>query len=455
MASHHFISHSRADGADFARDLYEALKAGSPPFQPWLDRLEIAAGIDDWDDQLEDAIAAAASVLFVMTRDSVHRLSECKKEWTRALRCKRPVVPLLVHRDALVPLRLEGRQYVDFTSGIQPAALAELRRQLTWLGSPEGVLRQLEYLLADAQRALPRAPESEQPRIRDEMAVLVQQIEEKRREMVDPQRAAEDVQASIQARMEGERQAKASPAAAARSKFINPPPAAAPRYFQDRTVETKQIGDLLQDESVRLITVTGRGGVGKTAIVCRLLKCLESGQLPDDGGPLPVDGIVYLSAVGSRRVTVPHLYADLCRLLPPEEEQALGELYKNPQVSLDEKMLALLACFPRGCTVVLLDNFEDVMRSEDCCLADRELAGALTLLLNAPQHGVKVVITARMAPRDLAQVQPGRQVRLDLDQGLVSPFAENILRAMDVDGKTALYLRGADYFRETRLPTAD
>ena len=31
-----------------------------------------------------------------------------------------------------------------------------------------------------------------------------------------------------------------------------------------------------------MMTVVGRGGVGKTAMVCRLLKALEAGQLPDD-----------------------------------------------------------------------------------------------------------------------------------------------------------------------------
>jgi tetratricopeptide (TPR) repeat protein len=35
-------------------------------------------------------------------------------------------------------------------------------------------------------------------------------------------------------------------------------------------------------------------------------------------------------------------------------------------------------------------------------------------------------------------VEPGRQRRLDLDTGLGPPFAENILRAMDVDGKLGL-----------------
>ena len=64
------------------------------------------------------------------------------------------------------------------------------------------------------------------------------------------------------------------------------------------------------------MTVVGRGGVGKTAMVCRLLKALEAGRLPDELGELAVDGIVYLSPLGAHPVSFANLFADLCRLLP-------------------------------------------------------------------------------------------------------------------------------------------
>src|SRR5205085_1468392 len=51
---------------------------------------------------------------------------------------------------------------------------------------------------------------------------------------------------------------------------------------------------------------------------------------------------------------------------------------------------------------------------------------------------VKVILTTRLMPQDLALFQPGRQRRLDLDEGLSSPYAENILREMDADGKVGL-----------------
>ena len=94
------------------------------------------------------------------------------------------------------------------------------------------------------------------------------------------------------------------------------------------------------------MTVVGRAGVGKTALVCRLLKALEAGHLPDDLGPLRPDGIVYLSATGTRRINVPNLFADLCKLLPDATAAGLDAVYRNPQASTEAKMAALLAEFP-------------------------------------------------------------------------------------------------------------
>ena len=48
------------------------------------------------------------------------------------------------------------------------------------------------------------------------------------------------------------------------------------------------------------------------------------------------------------------------------------------------------------------------------------------------------MITTRFAPRDLRLQQPGRQRQQNLDQGLESPHAENILREMDADGSVGL-----------------
>ena len=81
-------------------------------------------------------------------------------------------------------------------------------------------------------------------------------------------------------------QVPAEPQPVRASKFVNPPPAMAPAWFQDRQVETGLLARYVTDPGIRLVTVTGRGGIGKTAMVCRLLKGLEAGRIPDVDGDL-------------------------------------------------------------------------------------------------------------------------------------------------------------------------
>src|SRR5262249_20727212 len=75
-------------------------------------------------------------------------------------------------------------------------------------------------------------------------------------------------------------------------------------------------------------------------------------------------------------------------------------------------------------------------------ISDVELRTSLYALLKLPPHGLKVIVTTRMAPSGLALVEPARQKRLDLDQGLEKQDAIAMLRDMDADGKVGL--KGAD-----------
>ncbi|MCX7841068.1 MAG: TIR domain-containing protein, partial [Anaerolineae bacterium] len=437
MPAHHFISYSATDAQDFVLKLADDLQAGPPAFPVWIFPRDLHAG--DWDAQIDDAIRTCDSLIFVMTRDSVRDNSNCKIEWTAALKYKKPILLVRLHPvDA--PFRLGSRQWIDFTRDYN-AALAKLRKDLQYLHSPQGELQALRYRLLDAERDLDRATDAtERTRIQADIEQLRAQIAEQERIVADPDAAARATDARIRAGIERERE----PAERVRTttKFINPPPLTAPRYFQDRHTENRFIADFLRDESKRLLTISGRAGIGKTAMICRILKSLESGHLPDDLGELRVDGIVYLSAVGTRTIRFAHLFEDLGKLLPAETARELDALYRDPKISTRQKMIALLEKFPRGLVLVLLDNFESVMDVSECCLTDAELDEALRALLDAPHHAVKIILTTRIPPRDLQLYHSGAQAYLPVDTGLESSYAKQLLRALDADGKVGL--RDAD-----------
>ena len=88
--------------------------------------------------------------------------------------------------------------------------------------------------------------------------------------------------------------------------------------------------------------------------------------------------------------------------------------------------------------MVLLDNLESVMDAERETLTEQALHEALSAVLTAPAHAVTVIATTRVTPTALLKIEPARQRQLRLEEGLGSPDAQIVLRALDDDGHLGL-----------------
>jgi tetratricopeptide (TPR) repeat protein len=372
-----------------------------------------------------------------MTPDSVTDTSICKNEWNLALKYKKPIVLIRVHSDVEVPFRFNSREIIDFSDD-SVVCLAKLRQHLQWLQTAEGQLKSLKFRLENAKHDLNRANDSNRPRIENEMKELNEEILRLEKIVENPVTTAAKTKQSIEAGIERERQPPPRLQVDIHSKFVNPPPMSPPDFFQDRYIETGFVSDFLKLDSLRMITLIGRGGVGKTAMVCRLLNALERGELPDDRGKFDVGGIIYHSEVGIHKIGFANLYGDLCRLLPPHIAHRHEQIYKDKESSIRLKMFSLLEEFRSEPIIVLLDNLENTIDPETCSLIPEDLRDALFAFLEAPHHSVKIIITTRIPPNDLIRFHPERQQTLRLDEGLGSPFAENLLRALDSDGTRGL-----------------
>jgi len=125
-----FISYARRDGAVFAEELVDALDVAG--FDAFLDRNDIAAG-EDWEKRLEGLLAAADTVVFVMTPGSVAS-QQCAWEIKTAESLSKRIIPvvLIPVPDAEAPPSLGRLNYIFF-DGRQsfPRALKQLATALT------------------------------------------------------------------------------------------------------------------------------------------------------------------------------------------------------------------------------------------------------------------------------------------------------------------------------------
>jgi HAD superfamily phosphoserine phosphatase-like hydrolase len=169
---HNFICYSEPyQGLDFAFKLTDALVSGPQPFTIWIDKLNLASYVGDWDVAIEAAIRTCDCLIFIMTPDSVEDQSVCKNEWSHALKYHKPIIPVKLHSDAELPFLLGNRQLIDFTEPFE-AALDRLRTSLGWLASPEGRLQTMRERLTELKRELRRTKGDRAQGLRLEMADL-------------------------------------------------------------------------------------------------------------------------------------------------------------------------------------------------------------------------------------------------------------------------------------------
>jgi len=208
-------------------------------------------------------------------------------------------------------------------------------------------------------------------------------------------------------------------------------------HFKDRLRETRALCDHLAEASVRLVSVVGRGGMGKTALASRVLADLERGKLPIPGEErvLPIDGILYLST-RSTGLRLERIYTDVGRMLGEPAAGKLAARWADRDTSLATKVEYLLETMRDGLYLILLDNLEDYL-TEEGDIAEEGLRLFVDRCLIQPD-GVRLVVTSREEVRLAASALRGAR-RILLCEGLAEDEAVTLLRDLDPQGTLGLH----------------
>jgi tetratricopeptide (TPR) repeat protein len=200
--------------------------------------------------------------------------------------------------------------------------------------------------------------------------------------------------------------------------------------FKNRTRELDLIGRHLADPAIRMVTIVGRRGIGKSAMAAKVMDMLEAGSWPGHVEADPPAGLVNLSTRTSG-ISLERLYFDCARLLATSREAHLREVWASNR-PVSDKVDELFTAMDRQVFVILLDNFEDRLH-DDGRLDDAELSAFLDCLLRA-RRGPRLLITTQIPLRLPLEVRRFA-AQVELSRGLPPAEAVALLRELDHDGR--------------------
>jgi tetratricopeptide (TPR) repeat protein len=439
-----FISYSQADGRSFASRLHDHLRGVSPPVEPWID-LDKPRGYR-FPQQIARAIGGCDLLLFVLTADSVES-DWCLRELNHATRIGKRV--LVLQKDSAVDpldiLEFDGLPPIDFTDW--ECGWSELKRQLFLIDAPDARIESFENQRSVFTRKARNAHGPLRERYEQKAAEFGERIADERRRQERP--GKDDLHRMHPGQVgEDADDATALERPSSGTRIISEPPPRFPNLFLDRVIETRRLEDRLSDPSIRLLAIVGGVGIGKTAIISRLVDDLRSMT-----GQLPLDAFLYLPADGSRPIGPAMLLEELSEAVPGKGAGAgLHEHLNNPALALSGKLDATLEQLAGSRVVVIIDSAEELL-DRGGRIRDYELEELLKELLIRHDHRVQLVLATHSAPEPLLRQFPLSADRILVDNGLPGPDARRFLRSLDSGGIHGLGSASQEHLEEVRRLT--
>jgi tetratricopeptide (TPR) repeat protein len=413
MHKHVFISYARSDGAEMAERLFRDLINKS--INVWYDQYSIAPG-EDWDREIDKGLNEALAVLVLLTPGSVLSV-QVKCEWNYAINKLIPIIPILVIScDA--PRTLSVFNWLDFQQNYDKNFSILLKRLLNITNTYQQNLRETlqAYKVAQAEA---ENPERFEARIK----LLEQTIEGWKESQVH-----QDVRIESELQKEKAKSYKGKGFSAV-VKTVGRKPYDVFTLFKNRVLIRQELQELLLDSNTRMISVIGRGGIGKTATVSKVLFDIEKGseRLIQDHS---LNGIIYVGA-RTEGITLEKIFMSMVKLLDEFTEASLLEIILDAELPNTKKLTQLIANLEGTKSIIFLDNFEDYLDQEGR-IVDEQLEFYITELLRS-NVDIKLLITSRI-PLKFDGTLMKYDHRVPLVEGIPDEEAIELLRELDTHG---------------------
>ena len=215
--------------------------------------------------------------------------------------------------------------------------------------------------------------------------------------------------------------------ASTRCRVVGTPVSYGLEAFKDRHPQLEQVLLWLADPAIRVITVFGRRGIGKSALAAKVATTLAT----SGSG---CRGIVNLSTRIDGALTLERIFfacSQLGSLASKEELEALWAGSLDPR----DKLIELFAALGEGMHLIVLDNLEDQL-SDDGHPHARDLETFFDVVFRAAR-APRVLVTSQV-PVALDPAMRRMEARLHLADGLPVEDCVELLRELDRDGEAGL-----------------
>jgi tetratricopeptide (TPR) repeat protein len=195
-------------------------------------------------------------------------------------------------------------------------------------------------------------------------------------------------------------------------RVLHRPPDLVPNEFRDRATVLEAVLGQLVDSAHHFAALVGERGIGKTAIVTRLLQ-----QLEVDEPRFKLGAFEYISARGNRAVTVSALINVLARSHPvPSTRTRLLESTHASHLTWWAKLAGILRELHGTRVLIVMDDFHELLdgRGE---IRDKQVREILEYLAQDASHGVQVLFVSSAELRFPLSTF-GRQDAIQIPDGL-------------------------------------